>query len=60
MGHNIDLSKYKTRTDLAIEAIANKSGITSNVYEIDNIKITEVYIDSKTSKKINCLKLNFC
>jgi len=59
MGHNIDLSKYKTRTDLAIEAIANKSGITSNVYEIDNIKITEVYIDSKTSEKINKKEGNY-
>lgn len=54
MGHNIDLSKYKTRTDLAIEAISNDvDGITSNIYEEGNIKITEVYINDKAGKKIN-------
>lgn len=52
MSHNIDLTKYKIRTDLAIEAIENKK-ITSNVYNEDNIKVTEIYIDSKTSKNIN-------
>ena len=45
MGHNIDLSKYKTRTDLAIEVINNEiEGITSKLYEEDGIKITDVYI----------------
>jgi len=54
MGHNIDLSKYKTRTDLAIEVINNEvDGITSNIYEQEKIKITEVYIDNKASQKIN-------
>ena len=54
MGHNIDLSKYKTRTDLAIEVISNVTdGITSNIYEQDNIKITDVYINNEAGKKIN-------
>ena len=54
MGHNIDLSKYKTRTDLAIEVINNDiDGITSNIYEDDDIKITEVFINDKAGKKIN-------
>lgn len=54
MGHNIDLSKYKTRTDLAIEAInSDLDGITSNIYEEENVKITEVYINDKASKIIN-------
>lgn len=60
MGHNIDLSKYKTRTDLAIEAIDNdKDGITSNIYEENNVKITEVFIDDQASKRINKKKGNY-
>lgn len=53
MGHNINLSKYKIRTDLAIEVIKeNMDGITSNILEEDDIKITEVCIDEKVSNKI--------
>lgn len=53
MGHNINLSKYKIRTDLAIEVIKeNMEGITSNIIEEDDIKITEVSIDEKVSSKI--------
>lgn len=59
MGHNIDLSKYKTRTDLAIEAIDNVDGIKSNVIEIDNVKITEVYINKEASKKISKKEGNY-
>ena len=55
MGHNIDLSNYKIRTDLAIEAINNQKikGITSNEYNDGDIKITEVNIDAHASKIIN-------
>lgn len=53
MGHNINLSKYKIRTDLAIEVIKeNMEGITSNIIEEDDIKITEVSIDEKVSNKV--------
>lgn len=55
MGNRIDLSKYQIRTDLAIEAISdsNIEGITSNVRNIDNIKITDVYVNKIGSKVIN-------
>lgn len=55
MGHNIDLSNYKIRTDLAIEAIDNKKikGITSKEIIEDGIKVTEVMIDEEASQIIN-------
>ena len=54
MGHNIDLSKYKLRTDLAIEVIKdNIDGINSKIIINDDIKITEVNIDLNASKIIN-------
>ena len=54
MAHNINLSKYKIRTDLAIESInENMEWVTSKVYEIDDIKITEVFIDEKGSEITN-------
>ena len=61
MGHNIDLSNYKIRTDLAIEAINNQKikGITSNEYNDGDIKITEVNIDAHASKIINKKKGNY-
>lgn len=60
MGHEIDLGKYKIRTDLAIEAIKeNKEGIICNSNEIDNVKITDVYIDEIGSKKIGKKKGNY-
>jgi len=55
MGHEIDLGKYKTRTDLAIEAIEGSSleGITQKIEEKNGIKITEVVVDEKGSKVIS-------
>lgn len=55
MSHNIDLSKYKIRTDLAIEAIGKEEleGIKSNVETIDDIKVTTVNVTEIGSKKIN-------
>lgn len=55
MGHNIDLSNYKIRTDLAIEAIDNKKikGITSKEIIEEGIKVTEVMIDEEASQIIN-------
>ena len=61
MGHNIDLSNYKIRTDLAIEAIDNKKikGITSKEITEDGIKVTEVMIDEEASQIINKKKGNY-
>lgn len=54
MGHEIDLGKYKMRTDLAIEAIdgITLEGITQHISEKDGIKITDVTVDEKGSKMI--------
>lgn len=46
--HNIDLSKYSIRTDLALDLIDNIPSKT-----IDNIIITDIDVDEKISKKIN-------
>lgn len=62
MNHEIDLSKYQIRTDLAIEAIENISeisGIKSKEEIIDEIKVTNVFVDSEGSKKINKKKGNY-
>ncbi len=61
MGHNIDLSNYKIRTDLAIEAIDNKKikGITSKEITEEGIKVTEVMIDEEASQIINKKKGNY-
>ena len=53
MSHKIDLSNYKIRTDLAIEAIGDKEKIKTEYYSIDNIKITCVNIDDSNGKIIN-------
>ncbi len=58
MEHSIDLSKYQIRTDLAIESIKNIKGISEEVIE-ENIKITKVSVDDKTSKLINKKKGNY-
>lgn len=55
MGHEIDLKKYQIRTDLLVEQLgSNEEGITTTIYEEDNIKITDVEITD--SKKTNCNK----
>ena len=51
MKHEIDLSKYKIRTDLAIEVTPKNIEIKTE--KIDDIKINKVYIDKETSKEIN-------
>lgn len=53
MGHKIDLSNYKIRTDLAIEAIGNKEGIRTEFTSIGDIKITRVNIDENNGKIID-------
>lgn len=51
MKHEIDLSKYKIRTDLAIESIPKNLDIKTK--KVDNIKISELYINEEISKQIN-------
>lgn len=53
MGHKIDLSNYKIRTDLAIEAIGNKEGINTELTSIGDVKITRVNIDENNGKIID-------
>jgi len=59
MGHNINLSKYKVRTDLAIECIDDINNINTDVVINDDIKITHVYIDDVIGKRINKKKGNY-
>lgn len=51
--HRIDLKNYEIRTDLAIEATSNLNNINKNEKIIDNIKVTNIYLDKKTHKLIN-------
>lgn len=55
MNHEIDLSKYKIRTDLALEAVENnedKTGIEQTTYEQDNIKVTSITLNQKAADSI--------
>lgn len=51
MKHTIDLKNIKLRTDLVIETINDE--IDSKVFNIDDLKITEVILDTTNSKKLN-------
>lgn len=53
MNHEIDLSKYKIRTDLVIETIENTDGIKSNIQNESGIKITIVNLNKKGSNLLN-------
>ena len=56
MKHEIDLSKYQIRTDLAVEAIENvedRTGIEEITHEQENIKVTKITLDSKSAKSIH-------
>lgn len=55
MNHEIDLSKFEVRTDLAIESIENHQnidGITSKIEKINGLTITDVLIEEQGSIKI--------
>ena len=53
MGHNINLSNYKIRTDLAIEAINDDiNGVIVKTENIDKVKVTKVEICEEASSKI--------
>lgn len=51
MKHEVDLSIYKIRTDLAIESVPEDISIETRNYK--NIKVSKIYIDKKSSKLIN-------
>lgn len=50
MSHEVDLSKYCIRTDLAIEAINNN--IKQDVDDYDGVKVTSIVLDDESSKSI--------
>lgn len=55
MGHSVDLSKYKIRTDLALDIVdGNKiEGIKTDFHNYGEIKVTNVTVDKIGSEKIN-------
>ena len=56
MNHEIDISKYKIRTDLIIESIKNYKnipGIKESVKTIDNIQVVEVKIEENMEDIFN-------
>ena len=56
MKHEVDLSKFEIRTDLAIESIENHQdieGIISRIEKINGLTITDVVIDTLGGKKLN-------
>ena len=65
MNKEVDLSKYKIRTDLAVDYIEDKielKGVSSNIEIIDDIKITNVKLDEKNAlnkKKGKYITLEF-
>lgn len=52
MSHEIDLSKYQIRTDLAIESL-KEDKISKTTKHFENVKVTEIYIDKEKAKIIN-------
>lgn len=54
MNHEIDLSKYQIRTDLAIESVGNNEGleVKSSVKTKDNMTITEITLTDEIGKQI--------
>ncbi len=51
--HEVDLSKYKLRTDLITENISNYKQYQKEVEIYKNIKIETINLDDKTAKSIN-------
>ena len=61
MNHEIDLSKYQLRTDLAIEVIGTSEidGIESNIENFEDVKVTEVIVNDIGSKIGNYITIEF-
>ena len=54
MNHEIDLKKYDIHTDLVLDTIENNEfDIKSDIYNIDDIRVTKVNIDEENSRMIN-------
>lgn len=54
MGHEIDLSSYQIRTDLAIESINIKDKVIKpKVENIGKVTITDLFVDKEISLQIN-------
>lgn len=51
MNNEIDLSKYKIRTDLAIEALPSMENLDTYIKD-EQIKVTSLHVDSKLSQEI--------
>lgn len=49
----LNMSKYKIRTDLAIESIGNNNEIKTEEKIIDGIKVTNIIIEKEYEEKIN-------
>ncbi len=52
MNHEADLTKYNLRTDLMIESIAQIKNLDVKENVINDIKVTEINLDDKSSKLI--------
>lgn len=56
MKHEVDLNKFELRTDLAIEVIENSNnieGVISKIERINDLTVTDVFIDKVGSKTLN-------
>ena len=52
MKHTIDLSKYRIRTDLAIDYLEDEN-IKNEIIDYDGIKVTKIYLEDKIANKLN-------
>ena len=56
MKHEVDLKKFEIRTDLTIEILENNKnidGVISKVEKIDELTVTDFFIDTLGSEKLN-------
>ena len=51
--HEIDLSKYKVRTDLALESLEQENINSNNIKKYDDVVVTTIQVDESLSKKLN-------
>lgn len=48
--HNVDVSKYEIRTDLALDVVKDfNDGVKTNVKTVDSVKITTIVIENKNN-----------
>lgn len=55
MGNDLDLSQYNVRTDLAVEAAADKqiNGVNNSVEDIRGVKVTKTSVDQNGENEIS-------